>query len=76
MPRYTKYPLVGIPKGPKIDLDQERLDELERSCQSINFGVTVVNACCECIISAWEAAIVLQYPNFIGRDTSDSVIKT
>ena len=45
-------------------------------CQSINFGVTVVNACCECIISAWEAAIVLQYPNFIGRDTSDSVIKT
>ena len=29
-PPYTKYPWVGIPKGPKIDLDQERLDELER----------------------------------------------
>ena len=29
-PPYIKYPLVGTPKGPKIDLDQERLDELER----------------------------------------------
>ena len=29
-PPYIKYPLVGTPKGPKIDMDQERLEELER----------------------------------------------
>ena len=29
-PPYIKYPLVGTPRGPKIELDQERLDELER----------------------------------------------